>query len=49
MREVAFSNRNDSLFEGYGELLVKNDTAKFVNISRLKFMEKPFVKVACDN
>ena len=49
VREVAFAIRNDSLFEGYGEIDVKNDTAKYVNTSQLKFMERPFVKVPCDN
>ena len=49
VREVAFSIRNDSLFEGYGEIVVKNDTARYADTGLLKFMEKPFVKMPCCN
>ena len=49
VREVAFSIRNDSLFEGYGEIVVKNVTARYADTGLLKFMEKPFVKMPCGN
>jgi len=47
VREVVFSIKGDSLFEGYGEIIVTADTARFVNSSQLKFMTIPFVKVDC--
>lgn len=47
VREIVFKIKGDSLFEGYGEIVVKNDTAKFADKSNLKFMETPFVKVNC--
>jgi hypothetical protein len=48
VRELVFSIRGDSLFEGYGEITVKNDSAKFVNTAQLKFMMAGFVKVDCE-
>ena len=47
VREVVFSIKNDSLFEGYGKVVVQNDTARFVNTRQLTFMKDPFVKVHC--
>ena len=47
VREVVFFIRNGSLFEGYGEIVVKNDTAKFVDTGQLQFMESPYVRVTC--
>lgn len=49
VREVVFSIKNDSLLEGYGETVVKNDTARFVNTTELAFMKNPFIKVACSD
>ena len=37
--------KGDSLFEGYGEIMVTGDSAKFVDTNQLKFMTDPFVKV----
>lgn len=49
VREVIFAIREDSLFEGYGEIVVKSDTARFANPSELTFMKNPFIKVDCGN
>ena len=47
VREVVFLMRGESLLEGYGEIEVKGDSAKFVNITGLKFLPTPFIKTNC--
>ena len=47
VRQVVFSIKADSLFEGYGEIRVVGDTARFVDINNLKFLPAPFVKTDC--
>ena len=47
VREVVFSIKNDSLFEGYGEVVVQNDTTRFVNTNQITFMKNPLIKVDC--
>ena len=49
VREVVFLISDSSLLEGYGEIGVKDDTAKFLNLSDLKFLPTPFVKTDCAN
>jgi hypothetical protein len=48
VRQIVLSIKGDSLFEGYGEIIVTGDTARFVNIDELKFLAVPFVKVDCE-
>ena len=48
VRQIVLSIKGDSLFEGYGEIVVTGDTARFANIDELKFMAVPFVKVDCE-
>ncbi len=47
VRQIVFSIKGDSLFEGYGEIAVTGDTARFTDLSQLQFMTTPFVKVDC--
>jgi hypothetical protein len=47
VRQIVLQIKGDSLFEGYGEIKVNGDTARFVDVSQLKFMTTPFVKVDC--
>ncbi|MEP6583459.1 MAG: hypothetical protein ABJA90_04310 [Ginsengibacter sp.] len=48
VRQVVFKINGDSLFEGFGDIDMINDTARFKNISQLKFYEqRPFLKTAC--
>lgn len=48
VREVAFKIGADRLVEGYGDLNMKGDTVRFIDISQLKFQEgSPFIKVKC--
>lgn len=49
MREVTFLVRSDSLFEAYEKIVVKCDTAKFVNPGQLKLLGVAFVAGACGN
>lgn len=48
VREVVFKIQGEKLIEGYGDITMKGDTARFRNVSALKFQEgQPFVKEAC--
>ena len=48
MREVAFKIKGDHLVEGYGDILMKGDSAVFENIALLKFQDaQTFNKIAC--
>lgn len=48
VRQVVFSIKGDSLYEGYGEIKVTADSAAFINTSQLKFLPVPFVKIDCE-
>ena len=48
VREVVFKIKDESLIEGFGDIVMKGDTAVFKNITQLKFQdEQPFVKEEC--
>lgn len=48
VREVVFKIQDEKLIEGYGDIVMKGDTARFKNITQLKFLdEQPFVKGEC--
>lgn len=48
MREIAFKIKGDQLVEGYGEILMKNESAVFENAALLKFKdEQAFNKIVC--
>ena len=48
VREVVFKIKDESLIEGFGDIVMKSDTAVFKNITQLKFQdEQPFVKEEC--
>jgi hypothetical protein len=48
VREVVFKIQGENLIEGYGDIAMKGDTARFKNITQLKFQEgQPFVKMDC--
>lgn len=48
VRQIVFSIKGDSLFEGYGEIIVEGDKARFANTDQLKFMTIPFIKIDCE-
>ncbi|MEP7252717.1 MAG: hypothetical protein ABI683_10065 [Ginsengibacter sp.] len=48
VRQVAFKKSGDSLIEGYGDIEMKGDTARFKDVDHLKFHEdRPFAKTDC--
>ena len=48
VREVVFKIKDENLIEGYGDIVLKGDTAAFKNITQLKFQdEQPFLKEEC--
>lgn len=48
VRQVVFKMNNDTLVEGFGDIMMKGDTAEFKNISDLQFQnDRPFLKTAC--
>ncbi|MEO6221039.1 MAG: hypothetical protein ABIO81_11460 [Ginsengibacter sp.] len=48
VREVIFKIRNDSLLEGFGEIVMSGDTAKFKYKNQVQFQNKlPFKKINC--
>lgn len=47
VRDVVFLIKGDSLFEGYGEIKMIGDTARFLNPNDLKYLPGAFTKVAC--
>lgn len=48
VRQVVFKIHGDSLIEGFGDIDMKGDTARFKNISPLHFQdERPFIKTDC--
>ncbi|HEV2833101.1 MAG TPA: hypothetical protein VGW31_14060, partial [Hanamia sp.] len=48
VREVVFKIKDENLIEGYGDIVMKSDTAAFKNITQLKFHdEQPFLKEEC--
>ncbi len=48
VRQVVFKIYGGSLIEGFGDINMKGDTARFKNISQLQFQEeRPFIKTDC--
>lgn len=48
IRQVVFKITGDTLVEGFGDIMMKGDTAEFKNISDLQFQtDRPFLKTAC--
>lgn len=48
IREIAFKIKGDQLVEGYGDILMKGDSAVFTNVASLKFQDaQTFNKIAC--
>ena len=48
IREIAFKIKGAQLVEGFGDILVKGDSAVFENVSSLNFQDaQTFNKVAC--
>ena len=48
VRQVVFKMNNDTLVEGYGDIMMKGDTARFKDIALLKFQnDRPFLKTNC--
>lgn len=48
MREIAFKIKGNQLVEGYGDILMKGDSAVFENVASLKFQDaQTFNKIAC--
>ncbi len=48
VRQVVFKMKSDTLLEGYGDIVMKGDTAMFKNIAQLKFQDdRPLLKVNC--
>lgn len=48
LRQVVFKMNNDTLVEGFGDIMMKGDTAEFKNISALQFQnDRPFLKTIC--
>lgn len=48
VRQVVFKMNNDTLVEGYGDIMMKGDTAHFKDIALLKFQnDRPFLKTNC--
>lgn len=48
VRQVVFKIHGDSLTEGFGDIEMKGDTARFKNISQLEFQDqRPFIKTNC--
>ncbi|HEV8082467.1 MAG TPA: hypothetical protein VGP55_04655 [Chitinophagaceae bacterium] len=48
VRQVVFKLHGNSLIEGFGDIDMKGDTARFKNISQLQFQEeRPFIKTDC--
>lgn len=48
VRQVVFKINADTLVEGFGDIVMKGDTAEFKNISDLQFQnDRPFLKTEC--
>ena len=48
MREIAFKIKGDQLVEGFGDILMKGDSAVFENVASLNFQDaQTFSKIAC--
>ena len=48
VRQVVFKVNGDSLIEGFGDIEMKGDTARFKNIAQLQFQDqRPFIKTTC--
>ncbi|MFS8083003.1 MAG: hypothetical protein ACMG51_06095 [Ginsengibacter sp.] len=48
MREIAFKIKGDQLVEGFGDILMKGDSAVFENVASLNFQDaQTFNKIAC--
>lgn len=48
VRQVVFKMHGESLIEGFGDIEIKGDTARFKNISQLQFQDqRPFIKTNC--
>ena len=48
VRQVVFEINDSSLIEGFGDIEVRGDTAKFKNISQLQFQDqRPFIRSNC--
>ena len=48
VRQVVFKIHGDSLSEGFGDIDMKSDTARFKDISELQFQnERSFIKTDC--
>ena len=48
VRQVAFKKVGDSLVEGYGDIEMKGDTARFKDVDHLEFHnDRPFTKTDC--
>ena len=49
VRQVVFKLSANTLLEGYGDINMNGDTARFKEISQLKYLdEQPFVKGECN-
>lgn len=50
VRQVVFKIKGDKLIEGFGDIEMKGDTARFKDIFSLKFLSaQPFNKIDCGN
>ncbi|MEO6134345.1 MAG: hypothetical protein ABIP35_04270 [Ginsengibacter sp.] len=50
VRQVVFKMKGNKLIEGFGDIEMKGDTARFKNIFSLKFLNaQPFKKIDCAN
>ena len=50
VRQVVFKIKGDKLIEGFGDIEMKGDTARFKNVFSLKFLNaQPFKKMECTN
>ena len=47
VREVVFKLKDDQLYEGYGEVIEKDNGVSFTDITKLKYQPVPFTKVRC--
>ena len=47
VREVVFKIKDDKLYEGYGEVIEKDNGVSFTDITKLKYQPVPFTKVRC--
>ena len=49
VREVVFKITDESLLEGFGDIVMKGDTARFKDKTRLSFHgDRPFIKTICN-